>query len=134
MYICNRCGCSAMAEIGKKLICLNCGNEQPKALSRKRDSCIPNTPRHNQQTVKHVGVSPRQAPKPASPKPRPAWRQAAGPKSKKPLKTVISVIVGIAVLFNVVLPAAGNAGRKYASRADTQTARPSRTSCVARKQ
>ena len=27
MYICNRCGCSAMAEIGKKLTCLNCGNE-----------------------------------------------------------------------------------------------------------
>ena len=106
MYICNRCGCSAMAEIGKKLTCLNCGNEQPKALSRKRESCAPNTVRHNAQTAKNVGASPGQAPKTtASSKAQPVQQKKAAPKWKKPLGLLVAVLIGFALLFNVILPA-----------------------------
>lgn len=100
MYICNRCGCSAMAEIGKKLTCLNCGNEQPKALSRKRSSCVPNTPRHNSQTVKHVDAKASAAApvRPASQRPAATPRKPA----KKPLPKVLLWIFIAILLINII--------------------------------
>lgn len=38
-YICNKCGCSAMMDEGKKLRCLNCGHAQLKTASKQSSRC-----------------------------------------------------------------------------------------------
>lgn len=104
MYICNRCGCSAMAEIKKNLVCLNCGNEQKKALSRKRSGCVPNTHQHNVQTVKTVGAKASSATAPRMKTPKPAVPRERRKKQKSPLAKVITAIVTVLILVNIVLP------------------------------
>lgn len=106
MYICNRCGCTAMSQFGKKLVCLNCGNEQAKALSRKRESCAPNAAQHNASTVKHIDAAPSAVTRPAKPKKVQKLRPVPfeRPKRKKPLATALGVVIGVVVLLNVVLP------------------------------
>lgn len=94
MYTCNRCHCSAMMDMGKTLICINCGNEQSKALSRKGGHSEKHS--HAMPDAKRVEIrDARTAPRPAqapkntadrpSPAPAPKLKNAAPQPLERPV-------------------------------------------------
>lgn len=106
MYICNRCGCAAMAHFGKKLVCLNCGNEQAKVLSRKKQHSpqhfIPNQPSAPKPVSAAVSTPPPQAKK----KQAPVFTHPKA-KHKKTLAGALGIIVSIIIVVRVIIPLFG---------------------------